>query len=109
VIGRLPYELRLYIFKLVFLDASPGQTAFRIVNEGGKVSFKLTDDCCDLGRFEGPMSCLDANVLDKTTAAAAVEALYGSRYTVEHLKHLETFQRKQRHENWPANAKAKPF
>ena len=79
MLGQLPYELRLYVFKIVFLRCNfrPGTRPCH--QERGDVHFEFTDDYLR-NEFGRAMSCLEARSVGQKTAAAVIEALYGSEF-----------------------------
>lgn len=79
MLGQLPCELRLYIFKIVFCDATFGRGLVHVTRNGGDVHFEFTDDYLR-NEFGGAISCLEARSIGKKTAAAVIEALCGYEF-----------------------------
>jgi hypothetical protein len=79
MLGQLPCELRLYVFKIVLCDATFGRGLVHVTRNGVMFHFGFTDDYLR-NEFGDAISCLEARSVGQKTAAAVIEALCRSEF-----------------------------
>lgn len=77
MLSRLPHEVRLKIFHLVFAQ-SGCREVIRVEDTAEGITYKFTDKNHERD-YSGAVSCLDAAVVGSGVAAAAAEAFYQSK------------------------------
>ena len=78
MLSRLPHEVRLDIFHIVFADVEH-RGVIRVEDTATGIKFMIEGSRTE-DKYAGALSCLDATMMGEGVAAAAAEALYQSEF-----------------------------